>query len=51
MIPAWSHPDRLRENLAALQLRLSADELAQVRALDRGQRFINPDKSPDWDDR
>jgi len=51
VIPASSHPGRLRENMAALDLRLSAEETERVRALDRGQRFINPEKSPDWDDR
>lgn len=51
VIPASSDSGRLRENLAALDVRLSEDEATQVRALDRGRRSINPDKAPDWDDR
>ncbi|TNC51638.1 aldo/keto reductase [Rubellimicrobium rubrum] len=51
VIPASSDPARLRGNLEALTVSLSEDELAQIRALDRGQRLINPDKAPDWDDR
>ena len=50
VIPASSDPGRLRKNLAALEVRLSAEEIAQIRALDRGWRSIDPPKAPDWDD-
>lgn len=50
VIPASSDPGRLRENLAALDVRLSAEEVMQIRALDSGRRSINPVKAPDWDD-
>jgi len=40
VIPKSVHPQRLAANLAAAQLSLSASELAQVAALDRGERFI-----------
>ncbi len=51
VIPASSDPERLRGNLAALDVTLSAEDIAAIRALDRTERFIDPDKSPDWDDR
>ena len=40
VIPKSVHPQRLAANLAAAQLSLSASELAQIAALDRGERFI-----------
>jgi 2,5-diketo-D-gluconate reductase B len=50
VVPASRDPGRLRENLAALELELTADEIARIRRLDRGERLINPGKSPKWDD-
>lgn len=50
-IPASADPARLRGNLAALDLALRPEEVAAIRALDRGERFIDPPKAPDWDDR
>jgi len=41
VIPKSVHPQRLAANLAATQLSLSASELAQITALDRGERFID----------
>jgi len=41
VIPKSVHPQRLAANLAAAQLALSASELAQITALDRGERFID----------
>jgi len=38
------------EDLAALELTLTDTEHAEIRALDRGERMINPDTSPAWDD-
>ena len=40
VIPKSVHPERLAANLAAAQLCLSATDLAQIAALDRGERFI-----------
>ena len=51
VIPASSDPGRLRGNLAALDVALTGEDVAAIRALDRGQRLINPEKSPNWDDR
>lgn len=51
VIPASSDPRRLRENLAALDVALSDEDLDRIRALDRGERFIDPAKAPAWDDR
>lgn len=50
VIPASSSEANLRANLAATAVRLDDAELAEIRGLDRGQRFINPEKSPAWDD-
>ncbi len=48
-IPSSRRREHLAANLASLDVTLSADELAAVDALDRGERIINPDKSPVWD--
>ena len=50
VIPASGSEANLRANFAALQVKLTADEMAQIRKLDRGYRRINPAKSPRWDD-
>lgn len=50
VIPASSNPERLRQNMAATQIVLDADDIAAVRQLDRGDRMIDPDKAPVWDD-
>jgi len=50
VIPASTKPQRLSDNLKAQEIELSADELAAIRRLDRGERIINPAKSPVWDD-
>jgi 2,5-diketo-D-gluconate reductase B len=50
VIPSSSDESRLRENLAALDVTLSSDDIASIRTLDRGDRMINPQKSPRWDD-
>jgi alcohol dehydrogenase (NADP+) len=41
VIPKSVHPQRLAANLAAAQLTLGASDLAQIAALDRGERFIS----------
>ncbi|MBQ0821092.1 aldo/keto reductase [Microvirga terrae] len=50
VIPASSNPVNLRENMRSLEVRLSDDEMGQIRALNRSERRINPTKSPRWDD-
>ena len=50
VIPASSSEANLRANLAATAVRLDDAEMAEIRGLDRGERFINPEKSPAWDD-
>ena len=49
-IPASSNPVRLKETFRALEVKLTQAEMAAIHGLDRGQRIINPDKSPNWDD-
>jgi 2,5-diketo-D-gluconate reductase B len=50
VIPASSSAANLRANLAARDIRLSEEEMERIRALDRGERTIDPAKSPAWDD-
>lgn len=49
VIPASSRRDHLAANLRARSVTLTAADLAAIDALDRGERFINPAKSPAWD--
>lgn len=48
-IPTSGKRDRIAENFAAGRLRLTAAEVAAIRACDRGERYVNPDWGPDWD--
>lgn len=48
-IPKASSPERRRENLAALELELTADERARIDALPKDRRFVNVEWAPDWD--
>ncbi|WP_262272341.1 aldo/keto reductase [Microvirga yunnanensis] len=50
VIPASSNAVNLRENMRSLEVRLSDEEMGLIRALNRGERRINPAKSPRWDD-
>lgn len=50
VIPASASEANLRTNFAARDVVLGADEIAAIRTLDRGDRRINPEKSPRWDD-
>jgi 2,5-diketo-D-gluconate reductase B len=50
VIPSAGSEEHLRANLAAGEVALSAEEMAAIRAVDRGGRRINPGKSPRWDD-
>jgi len=42
VIPKTSHPERLRENLAAGEFTLAAEQMQAISALDRGRRFNDP---------
>ena len=50
-IPKATAPERIESNFAAVELRLSDDELARVTALDQGNagRVIDPSIAPDWE--
>jgi 2,5-diketo-D-gluconate reductase B len=49
VIPASTRPQNLAENLAARELQLGDEECAEIAALDRGERMINPVVPPLWD--
>jgi 2,5-diketo-D-gluconate reductase B len=49
VIPASGRREHLEANWRAADLRLSSEEIAAIDALDRGQRLVDPDKSPAWD--
>ena len=42
VIPKTSRPERLRENLAACDFSLSAEQMQAISSLDRGRRFNDP---------
>jgi 2,5-diketo-D-gluconate reductase B len=48
-IPASSRREHLESNWRAADLRLSTDEMTLIDGLDRGQRLVDPGKSPAWD--
>ncbi|GHC16736.1 2,5-didehydrogluconate reductase DkgB [Aidingimonas halophila] len=50
VIPSSTRPAHQRANLAALDIELSADEIARIDALDAGERIANPDFAPAWDE-
>jgi len=50
VIPSSTKPANLESNLKAQALRLSNEEMAQIAALDRGERLVSPDGlAPLWD--
>lgn len=49
VIPTSTDAARIRANLAAADISLEMTELADLRALDNGERLINPAWAPDWD--
>ncbi|MNF14100.1 2,5-diketo-D-gluconic acid reductase B [compost metagenome] len=50
VIPSSTQRANLQSNLQAPQLRLSDAELAQIDAMDRGERLVDPDGlAPLWD--
>jgi 2,5-diketo-D-gluconate reductase B len=50
VIPASSSEANLRANWQARDVTLDGDDMQAIHALHRGDRRINPDKSPAWDD-
>jgi 2,5-diketo-D-gluconate reductase B len=48
-IPASGNREHMAANLRATDVRLTDADLAAIDALDRGERLINPAKSPRWD--
>jgi 2,5-diketo-D-gluconate reductase B len=49
VIPTSGRHDRIAENFAAKDIRLTAAELDAIRTADRNERQINPVWSPAWD--
>jgi 2,5-diketo-D-gluconate reductase B len=50
VIPSSTKRDNLASNLKAQQLVLNEAEMAQIAALDRGERLTSPEGlAPDWD--
>jgi len=48
MVPKAANPARQAENLAALDVKLDAADLAAIAALPKDRRFVNPAMAPDW---
>ena len=48
-IPGAVNVEQLRENLKALEVKLTNDEMAAISALARGTRVVDPPHSPTWD--
>jgi 2,5-diketo-D-gluconate reductase B len=48
-IPSSTRRENLAANLGALDVALSAADIAAIDALDRGERMVNPDFGPVWD--
>jgi 2,5-diketo-D-gluconate reductase B len=49
-IPKATSPERIEENLGALEPRLDDAERRRIDALERGERLIAPTFAPDWED-
>ncbi|WP_111641597.1 2,5-didehydrogluconate reductase DkgB [Marinimicrobium alkaliphilum] len=49
VIPASTNPQHQQSNLEALELTLNAEDIAQIDALDAGERIANPPFAPHWD--
>jgi 2,5-diketo-D-gluconate reductase B len=48
VIPKAASPARQRENLAAAELRLDAEDMQALAALPKNRRMVNPGFAPDW---
>ncbi len=49
VIPKSAHADRIRSNFSAPNLVLTDSEIAEIDALDRGERLVSPPWAPNWD--
>ncbi|HDX8342575.1 TPA: 2,5-didehydrogluconate reductase DkgB [Aeromonas dhakensis] len=49
VIPSSTKRENLAANLAVLKVTLTAEELAAIATLERGERCADPDFAPDWD--
>lgn len=50
VIPSSTRRENLQSNLQALELKLDADDMARIAALDRAHRLTSPGRlAPDWD--
>ncbi len=49
VIPSLTKRANLAENLAALTVKLTAENMDMLAELDRNDRQANPDFAPDWD--
>lgn len=49
VIPSSTRATHQKANLEALDIRLSADEIARIDQLDRNERIANPGFAPAWD--
>ena len=51
VLPRSTNPDRRRENLAALEVDLTAEDVSALEALSAtGRRVVDPPWAPDWED-
>lgn len=48
-IPKAASPERQRENLEAVKLRLDAEDRAALAALPKNRRMVDPEIAPDWE--
>lgn len=48
-IPSSTRPRHQTQNLDALEIELTDNEIRAIDALDRNERIANPDFAPDWD--
>jgi len=49
VIPSATKRKNQAANLAALKVTLTAEEMAAIATLERGERCANPDFAPKWD--
>jgi 2,5-diketo-D-gluconate reductase B len=50
VIPASASERNLQANLQARDVTLDGEDMETIRSLNRGERVIDPDKAPAWDD-
>ncbi|MDV6315157.1 2,5-didehydrogluconate reductase DkgB [Idiomarina sp. HP20-50] len=48
-IPSTTKVSHLRSNFAAQKLQLTDQDMADIEAIDQGERMIDPSFAPDWD--